>query len=176
MQGVSNSKPYTTLAPPSVDIPPSAARFRSPSPGRGGPPPRPCERAPISGMSDLRRPTDDRLADLSARADALERSTARSTSGLSGAGAGGAAANQAYRILADLIGGVVVGLALGFGVDALAPHLGFRTAPAGLLIGVLSGFAVSVWMAKRTADRLVAQARTDHPNPPSVPFGDGDED
>lgn len=125
-------------------------------------------------MSDPRRPTDDRLRDLSARADALERSTARPPAA---AGAShGAAANQAYRILGDLVGGVVVGLALGFGLDRLAPVLGFRTAPAGLLTGVLAGFAVSVWMAKRTADRLVAQARIDNPNPPSVRLDDGDED
>ena len=125
-------------------------------------------------MSDPRLPTDDRLRDLSARADALERSTARP---VAAAGAShGAAANQAYRIIADLIGGVVVGLAIGFGLDRLAPLAGFRTAPAGLLTGVLAGFAVSVWMAKRTADRLVAQARIDNPNPPSVPPDDGDED
>ena len=126
-------------------------------------------------MSDPRRPTDDRLRDLSARADALERSTTRPDSRLSGAGAHGAAANQAYRIIGDLVGGVVVGLALGFGLDRLAPLAGLRTAPAGLLVGVLAGFAVSVWMAKRTADRLVAQARIDNPNPPSV-RDDGDED
>lgn len=126
-------------------------------------------------MTDPRTPTDDRLAELSARADALERSTARP----SGAGmdvSGGAAANQAYRIIADLVGGVIVGLALGFGVDWLAPRLGFRTAPAGLIVGVLAGFAVSVWMAKLTADRLVAQAGRENAHPPSVPFDDGDED
>lgn len=126
-------------------------------------------------MSDPRTPTDDRLRDLSARADALERSTARPASAAAGA-AHGAAANQAYRIIADLVGGVVVGLALGFGLDRLAPLVGFRTAPAGLLTGVLAGFAVSVWMAKRTADRLVAQARNDNANPPSVPFDDGEDD
>ena len=124
-------------------------------------------------MSDPRRPTDDRLRDLSARADALERSTAR-PSAVAGA-SHGAAANQAYRIVADLVGGVLVGLLLGFGLDRLAPLAGFRTAPAGLITGVLAGFAVSVWMAKRTADRLVAQARIDNPHPPSVP-DDGDED
>ena len=124
-------------------------------------------------MSEPRPPTDDRLRDLSRRADALERSTARAP--VAAGASHGAAANQAYRIIGDLVGGVVVGLALGFGLDRLAPMLGFRTAPAGLLTGVLAGFAVSVWMAKRTADRLVAQARIDNPNPPSVP-DDGDED
>lgn len=123
-------------------------------------------------MSDPRRPTDDRLRDLSARADALERSTARPE--VAAGASHGAAANQAYRIVADLVGGVLVGLALGFGLDRLAPLAGFRTAPAGLIVGVLAGFAVSVWMAKLTADRLMAQARIDNPNPPSVP--DDEED
>ncbi len=62
--------------------------------------------------------------------------------------------NQAYRIIADLLGGVLVGLALGFGVDRL-----FGTTPWGIIGGVLLGFAVSVWMAKRTADRLMALAK-----------------
>ena len=66
-------------------------------------------------------------------------------------------------------------VALGFGVDWLAARLGVRTAPAGLLVGVLAGFAVSVWMAKQTADRLVAQARRDNPDPPSIP-DDADEE
>jgi ATP synthase protein I len=121
-------------------------------------------------MSDPRSPSDDRLRDLTARADALERATARPVTASSAANA---ATSQGYRIVADLLGGVIVGLALGFGVDWLAPRLlGVKTAPAGLLLGVLAGFAVSVWMAKQTADRLVAQAKRDNPNPPSVPDAD----
>jgi ATP synthase protein I len=44
--------------------------------------------------------------------------------------------------------------------------------PWGLIVGVLSGFAVSVWMARRTANRLMAEARLEG-EPKSVPF---DED
>lgn len=118
-------------------------------------------------MSDPQRPTEDRLAALSARADALERSTARPAGQ-----AGAKATDQAYKIIADLLGGVVVGLALGFGLDRLT---GGATAPWGLIGGVLAGFAVSIWMAKRTADRLVAQAAKENANPPSVPFDDDDD-
>ncbi len=85
------------------------------------------------------------------------------------------AVNQAYRIIGDLFGGVIVGLLLGFGVDWL-----FDTRPWGLIGGVLLGFAVSVWMAGRTAKRLVAQAKAEEAArgspPPSVPFADEEED
>lgn len=88
---------------------------------------------------------------------------------------GGQAVNQAYRIIAELFGGVIVGLGLGFGVDWL-----LDTRPWGIIGGVLLGFAVSIWMAKRTADRLTAQARAEDAArggpAPSVPFDDEDEE
>ena len=61
---------------------------------------------------------------------------------------------QAYRIIAELLGGVLIGLALGFGVDRL-----FGTTPIGVVGGVLLGFALSVYMARRTANRLMVQAK-----------------
>lgn len=101
-------------------------------------------------MPKSTEPTDEVLRSLDARAAALEQSTARPEGG----GAEGQAASQAYRLIGELIGGVLVGLALGFGLQAM--HL--VPAPWGLIGGVLLGFAVSIWMAKRTADRLTAQA------------------
>jgi ATP synthase protein I len=89
------------------------------------------------------------VSDLTARADALQKRTERPEA----AAPHGAAVNQAYRIIAELFGGVLVGLAVGFGVDQL-----FDTAPWGLLGGVLIGFALAVYMARRTANRLMAQA------------------
>ncbi|WP_409020184.1 AtpZ/AtpI family protein [Brevundimonas vesicularis] len=62
--------------------------------------------------------------------------------------------SQAYRIIAELIGGVLIGLGVGFGIDYL-----FDTAPAGVLGGVLMGFALSIYMARRTANRLMAEAK-----------------
>ena len=79
------------------------------------------------------------------------------------------AAGQAWKIIADLFGGVFIGLALGFGIDHFA-----GTSPVGIIGGVLFGFAVSVWMAWRTAQRLMAEAKQ-HGEPQSVPFDD-DED
>ena len=95
-------------------------------------------------------PDQDRaVSDLTARADALQKRTARPEA----TGSHGAAVNQAYRIVAELFGGVLVGLALGFVVDRV-----FDTTPWGLIGGVLVGFALSVYLARRTANRLMAQA------------------
>ena len=85
--------------------------------------------------------------------------------------AGHAAASQAWRIIADLLGGVFVGLALGFVVDRVA-----GTNPWGLIGGVLLGFAISIWMAWRTAQRIMAQAKASGVEPKSVPFDDEEED
>lgn len=92
---------------------------------------------------------DRAISELTARADALQQRTTRPAS----AGAHGQAVNQAYRIVAELFGGVLVGLAIGFGIDRVLP-----TDPWGLIGGVLAGFAVAVYMARRTANRLMAQA------------------
>jgi ATP synthase protein I len=95
-------------------------------------------------------PDQDRaVSDLTARAEALEKRTARPDGGA----AHGAAVNQAYRIVVELFGGVLVGLAIGFGIDQVAD-----TSPWGLIGGVLVGFALSVYLARRTANRLMAQA------------------
>ena len=85
--------------------------------------------------------------------------------------AGMAAANQAWKIIADLLGGVLVGLALGYGVDRL-----FATNPWGLIGGVLLGFALSIYMARRTANRLMAQAKAQGTTAPSEPYVEAGED
>jgi len=84
--------------------------------------------------------------------------------------AGEQAVSQAYRIIAELIGGVLVGMAAGFIVDRV-----FKTTPWGLIGGVLLGFALSIWMARRTANRLMALAKQDSEPLPSVPFDDDEE-
>lgn len=85
--------------------------------------------------------------------------------------AGMAVANQAWKIVADLFGGVFLGLAVGFGADWL-----FGTRPWGIIGGVLLGFALSIYMARRTADRLMAQAKAAGVEPKSIPFDDEDEE
>lgn len=85
--------------------------------------------------------------------------------------AGMRAANQAWKIIADLLGGVFLGVALGFLADQF---LGTR--PWGIIGGVLLGFALSIYMARRTANRLMAQAKADGVEPKSIPFDDEDEE
>ena len=119
-------------------------------------------------MSTEPESREEAIARLAKGASDLE---ARTTRELSHEAAGQAAAGQAWRILADLFGGVFVGLALGFIVDRFA-----GTEPWGLIGGVLLGFAVSVFMAWRTAQRLMAQARASGVEPKSVPFDDDEVD
>jgi ATP synthase protein I len=110
---------------------------------------------------------DEALKRLDERAAALHQRTQRPVN----QHAGEQAVSQAYRIIAELIGGVLVGLAAGFIVDRL-----FRTTPWGLVGGVLLGFALSVYMARRTANRLMAMAKAEQTGPlPSVPFDDDEE-
>ena len=119
-------------------------------------------------MSTEPESREEAIKRLTESASAMEARNARQ---LSHEAAGQAAAGQAWRILADLFGGVFVGLALGFIVDRFA-----GTEPWGLIGGVLLGFAVSVFMAWRTAQRLMAQAKASGAEPKSVPFDDDEED
>jgi ATP synthase protein I len=116
-------------------------------------------------MTDPVEPRAEALKRLNERAAALDSRTQRPAT----SHAGEQATSQAYRIIAELLGGVLVGLAAGFIVDRI-----FRTTPWGLIGGVLLGFALSIWMAHRTANRLMALAKMDA-EPQSVPFDDDEE-
>ena len=109
---------------------------------------------------------EEALKRLDERAAALGARTQRPTA----SHAGEQAIGQAYRIIAELLGGVLVGLAAGFIVDRV-----FKTTPWGLIGGVLLGFALSIWMARRTANRLMAMAKQDSEPLASVPFDDDEE-
>jgi ATP synthase protein I len=111
---------------------------------------------------------EEAIARLNKSASDLE---ARTAPPLSHEAAGQAAAGQAWRIIADLFGGVFVGLAIGAVLDRFA-----GTGPWGMIGGVLLGFAVSVFMAWRTAQRLMAQAKASGVEPKSVPFDEDEED
>ena len=110
---------------------------------------------------------EEAIARLTRSASELE---ARSARKVQDHGVKAAAASKAWRILAELFGGVFAGLAAGFVVDRF-----FGTVPWGLITGVLLGFAVSVWMARRTANRLMAEAKMEG-EPKSVPFDEDEED
>ncbi|HEY9235919.1 MULTISPECIES: AtpZ/AtpI family protein [Phenylobacterium] len=83
---------------------------------------------------------------------------------------GSKAAGYGYRLMGVLIGGVFVGLGFGAGADVL-----FKTAPWGMIIGVLVGFGVSIWMAVRSAQRMTAEAAKEWGPPKDLPFDDEDE-
>jgi ATP synthase protein I len=115
---------------------------------------------------DLRR--QEALGRLNEQAKALQAKSQRPASSHA---AGEQAVSQAYRIIAELIGGVLIGLAAGFIFDRV-----FKTTPWGLLAGVLLGFAFALWLAWRTAQRLMALAKSDAEPLQSVPFDDDDKE
>ena len=78
---------------------------------------------------------------------------------------------QAWRIVAELVGGVFIGLGIGAGIDFL-----FDTRPAGILGGVILGFVLSFFMARRTANRLMAQAKAVGDTPVGEPIVEVNED
>ena len=116
-------------------------------------------------MSRPDEPREEALRRLDERADALEARTARPTQDY-----GSRAVGQAYRMLAELLGGVFVGLALGLIVDHFA-----GTRPWGTVGGVVFGFAVSVWIAYRSAKKAGEQLSKDAGPPRSVPFDDEED-
>ena len=118
-------------------------------------------------MPPAEEPREEALRRLDERAAALRARTERP---VHASAAGEQAVSQAYRIIAELIGGVLVGLAGGFFVV-----WAFKVPTAlGLIGGVLLGFALSLWMAWRTAQRLMALAKQEG-EPQSVPFDDDEE-
>ncbi len=76
-----------------------------------------------------------------------------------------AVTGQAYKIIAELLGGVFVGLGRLFG-----------TSPWGILVGVLAGFALAIYMARRTANRLMAQAKAAGVTGQPVPYVEAGEE
>ncbi len=117
-------------------------------------------------MSPVDDPREEALRRLDERAGALAARTARPGS----SHAGDMAVSQAYRMIAELIGGVLLGLGAGaFVVWA------FKVPTAlALITGVLLGFALSLWMAWRTAQRLMALAKLEGEPTPAA-FDDEEE-
>jgi ATP synthase protein I len=109
---------------------------------------------------------DEALRRLNEQAAALKARTAVAPSGH----AGEQAAGQAYRIIAELLGGVLIGLAIGAILDRFA-----GTGPWGMIGGVLAGFALSIFLARRTANRLMALAKSEQAPPASVADVEGED-
>ena len=119
-------------------------------------------------VSPMQESREEAIKRLQQSASSLE---ARTKAEKSAELTGHAVAGQAYKIIAELIGGVLVGLAFGFVADWV---LGTR--PWGLIGGVLAGFALSIYMARRTANRLMAQAKAQGTPAPSEPYVEAGED
>lgn len=112
---------------------------------------------------DTSRKAADRLED---RLDAFEAKRAETSAPMMG-GIGGM--GKGYRMVWEVLSGLLGGAALGWAVDHFA-----GTAPWGVALGLVIGSAVSVFMAARTASRMGAESLAKNPAQP-VPFDD-DED
>ncbi len=80
-------------------------------------------------------------------------------------------AAQGYRLMAVLLGGMLLGLAAGLVFDAAA-----KTAPFGTIAGVLIGFGVSVYTAVRTAQAMSAKNAELSGPPQDLPDDPDDEE
>jgi ATP synthase protein I len=103
--------------------------------GESGP-----EMSPASGETELSR----RLKDLDRRLG--ENRAARPDVGVRERASNHPGVGMALRLGGDFVAGVVVGIALGWGFDRL-----FGTAPWGLIVFVLLGFAAGMLSVLRSA-------------------------
>ncbi len=112
-------------------------------------------------------PRDEALKRFDARYDALAASQQRGSKVNdmeSGAGAG-------YRLIGELIGGVLTGLGLGWVVDRFA-----GTAPWGLIGGMLIGTGAAIFLVVRSAGRMSgAMAAQAGPVPSATSAQDEDD-
>jgi ATP synthase protein I len=108
---------------------------------------------------------DEAIRRLDERAAALEARTVQTPHDY-----GSKAAGYGYRLMGVLIGGVFVGLGFGAAADVV-----LKSAPWGMIIGVLVGFAVSIWMAVKSAQKMTAEAAKEWGPVRDLP-SDDDED
>ena len=77
---------------------------------------------------------------------------------------GANAAGYGYRLMGEMIGGLAVGLGLGWGFDLLV-----GTMPWGIIAGTLIGFGISIWLAVRSARKMSAIALKEMGPPQDLP-------
>ena len=109
-------------------------------------------------------PRDEALKRFDERYDALaasSRRTSRSFASDKGAGAG-------YRMIGELIGGMLTGLGLGWLIDRFA-----GTAPIGLVVGLLVGTVGAIFLVVRSA-ALVSTSATANSDEPAQQVPEGD--
>ena len=79
------------------------------------------------------------------------------------------AIGEGYRLLAELIGGVLGGVGFGWLFDRIA-----HTSPWGMAVGVSLGAGMSVYLAARTAARMGRTALKEGPPIEAAPLDDDD--
>jgi ATP synthase protein I len=109
---------------------------------------------------------DEALRGLIARAGALEARAVPTPQEY-----GVKAAGYGYRLLGVLLGGLFVGLGFGAAIDVVA-----RTEPWGMIVGVLSGFGVSIWMAVGSARKMSADLERELGPARDLPPDDEEDD
>ncbi len=107
---------------------------------------------------------DEALGRLNEELQAFESGRARSASWQANRAVG-----DGYRLLAELIGGVLGGVGFGWLFDRFA-----HTSPWGIAVGVAAGAGLSVFLAAHTVARMGKRSLGEAP-PPAV-LSDDDED
>ena len=82
----------------------------------------------------------------------------------------GVEAGAGYRLLGQMLGGVLGGIGLGWLVDHFA-----HTSPWGLVLGLLIGAGLSIYSTVRTASRMGARTETKPGAAAVAPDDDEDE-
>ena len=111
-------------------------------------------------------PRDEALKRLDQRLDAFQAGREQKN-----AYQGARSISDGYRLLAELIGGILGGLGFGWLFDQVA-----HTSPLGMICGLLIGLVVSVVLIVRQAGAMAAKASKEQGPAKSVGFDDDDED
>jgi ATP synthase protein I len=98
-------------------------------------------------MSQPDEESHEALRRLDQRLDALEGQRASKPNAEAGVAERGV--GEGYRLLGEVIGGVLGGLGLGWAVDYFA-----HTTPFGMVVGLLLGTAASAYAAVKSAERM----------------------
>lgn len=103
-------------------------------------------------MSQPDDESQEALDSLQTRLDALTAERKPKNAGADGSAE--RSMGEGYRLLGEVIGGVLGGLGLGWAVDHFA-----HTTPFGMVIGLLLGTAASAYAAVKSADKIGRSAR-----------------
>ena len=116
-------------------------------------------------------PDPDRLRALAARIDRIKgKPAATRTNTVKGFSQG----EVAWRMIIELVTGMLLGMGIGYGLDAF-----FKTLPLFLVIFSLIGFAAGIKTMLGTAKQLAARNQADYPaakNDAGVPADDEEKD